>query len=114
MDGRIQEPVIEYIKAQYQVDYVDVITEAGPCKITSQEKNYILMDSILNRVQISVNKHGSKILFISGHFDCAGNPVSKEFQLKQLGMSATILQKKYPDLQIVKLWINEHQEVEKI
>ena len=35
MDGRIQIPVIEYIKSNYGVDYVDVITEPGPNKILS-------------------------------------------------------------------------------
>ena len=30
MDGRIQEPIIQYIKTKYDVQYVDVITEPGP------------------------------------------------------------------------------------
>ena len=33
LDGRIQEAILEYLKANYQVEYVDVITEPGPCRI---------------------------------------------------------------------------------
>ena len=32
MDGRVQLPVIAYVKAHYSVDHVDMITELGPAK----------------------------------------------------------------------------------
>ncbi len=28
MDGRVQEPVIKFLKEKYKVDFVDMITEA--------------------------------------------------------------------------------------
>ncbi len=34
------------------------------------------------RVEVSVNKQGSKLMAIVGHYDCAGNPVEEEEQLK--------------------------------
>ncbi len=36
MDGRVQFPVLEYLKHKYEVDLVDSITEAGPLKILSE------------------------------------------------------------------------------
>ena len=33
MEGRTQLPVIAYLKKKFEVDYVDMVTEAGPVKI---------------------------------------------------------------------------------
>lgn len=33
MNGRVQIPVIDYMKSKYGVDYVDMVTEPGPNKI---------------------------------------------------------------------------------
>ena len=114
MDGRIQEPLINYIKDNYSIKYIDTITEPGPCKILSENLEISLIESIDRRVSISLEKHGSKIIFISGHHDCAGNPVSKESQVNQLIQSEAFLRSKYPDVRIVKLWINEKWKVEEI
>jgi len=37
MDGRTQEPVITWIKKNYHVDFVDMITEPGPVKYLARE-----------------------------------------------------------------------------
>jgi len=114
MDGRIQQPIINYIKEKYEVKYIDTITEPGPCKIVSQNTDNLLLESIDNRIAISLNKHGSKIIFISGHYDCAGNPVSEEIQIEQLNKSQKILRLKYPNIKVKKLWINKNWEVEEL
>ena len=83
MDGRVQLPVIKWISEKYGVDYVDMVTEAGPVKILADNGDAVLQESIRKRVEISVNKHGSKIVAIVAHFDCAGNPVEKDIQIGQ-------------------------------
>jgi hypothetical protein len=35
MDGRVQLPVIEWMKRNYALDYIDMITEPGSDKIMS-------------------------------------------------------------------------------
>ncbi|MFC1892717.1 carbonic anhydrase [Chloroflexota bacterium] len=35
-------------------------------------------------LEISVNRHNSKLVAIAGHHDCAGNPIDKETQLEQI------------------------------
>ena len=114
MDGRIQEPLIHFIKSKYNINYIDTITEPGPCKILSQNIENTLIDSIDNRISISLNKHGSKIIFISGHHDCAGNPVSDDIQIQQIIECEKILLSKYPDIKIVKLWIDEQWNVKEL
>ncbi len=108
MDGRIQETIIAYLKETYNLDYIDAITEPGPCKIVADNTNDILVKTIDDRVSISVNKHGSKIIALSGHHDCAGNPISKELQIQQVEKGVENLKKKYPDVKFVKLWIDEN------
>ena len=83
MDGRTQEPANKYLKDKYQVKFVDVITEPGPNGILAIKDNKELVSSILSRVDISVNKHGSTRIAIVGHHDCAGNPVPKEQHNKE-------------------------------
>ena len=33
MDGRVQLPVINYLKQKFNVEFIDTITEVGPNKI---------------------------------------------------------------------------------
>ena len=114
MDGRIQEPTINYLKETYGVQYVDAITEPRPCKILAEAENKTLVDSILNRVNISVNKHGSKRIIISAHYDCAGNPCGEKDQKVQTIQSVEYLNKQYPALDIIGLWIDDEWTTEKI
>ena len=74
MDGRIQIPIIEWIKKNYDVDFVDTITEPGVDKKISEDS---VFKSIKTKAEISINAHKSSMIFVSGHYDCAGNPVSR-------------------------------------
>ena len=78
MDGRIQEPVSAYLKETFHVSYVDTITEPGPDRILAELVDYEIVKSIRRRLDISVDKHGSKIIAVIGHHDCAGNPVDRD------------------------------------
>ena len=107
MDGRIQKPIIDHILTNYPHIYVDTITEPGPNKILSDGTDNNKIDSILERIYISVNEHGSNTLFVSGHFSCAGNPVEKEIQIKQIKQSIDFLVRKFPQLKYLPIWIDE-------
>jgi microsomal dipeptidase-like Zn-dependent dipeptidase len=111
MDGRIQESTIKYLKEKYPVDCVDVITDPGPCKILAEQQDKPVMDNILKRIDISVQKHGSKLIFVSGHYDCAGNPVDKKEQVDQVRKSIDFLKSRYPDTEIKGLWIDDYWRV---
>jgi len=114
MDGRIQEPTIKFIKENYNVEYVDTITEPGPIKILTEHIDKNLVVSILSRINISIEKHGSRLIFISGHYDCAGNPVDEDIQIQQTKDSIQYLEKTYPGIKIVGLWIDKNWSVNKI
>ena len=75
IDGRTQKPLSEWIKNQYDVDYVDMITEPGCDKVVCGTE-LDTVDKIKSKVLISINAHKSSLIAIAGHHDCAGNPVS--------------------------------------
>ena len=73
MDGRVQLPVIKYLQKRVNAEHVDMITEPGPALILAARDKPKLVESILDRLRISVEKHGSKAVAIVAHHDCAGN-----------------------------------------
>jgi len=111
MDGRVQLPVIEWMKQNHHVNYVDSITEPGPVRILGEDKEAAALASIRRRLDISVAKHGSKVVAIVAHHDCAGNPVSKEQQLKQLVEAIRTVRAWGYSVLLLGLWADEHWTV---
>jgi len=111
MDGRIQIPINNWIKENYSVDYVDTITEPGVEKKISES---IDIERTKSKVDISINRHKSRVIVVSGHHDCAGNPVSKEEQISQISKGIEIITSWNFDAQVIGIWINENWQVEKI
>jgi len=114
MDGRVQLPVIEYMKNKYKVDFVDKITMQGPIKFLSENKDRVIVEALKERVGISVEKHGSKVIAIAGHEDCAGNPVPKKMQLKQLDLAVELVKSWNFEAEVIKLWIDDNWTVQQI
>ena len=108
MDGRIQEPIRNYLTAKYDVKYVDTITEAGPCKILAENKDRNIIDSMRFRIGISLQKHNSNLIAVSGHHDCAGNPVADEQQKQQIMKAAKYLKDLYTEVEVVGFWIDHN------
>lgn len=111
MDGRVQLPVIDFLKKKFGLDYVDAVTEPGPNKIVAENRDYATIESIKRRVAISVEKHGAKIVALVAHFDCAGNPADKTVQLDQLNQAEKEVKSWGFNTRIVKLWVDEKWQV---
>ena len=111
IDGRVQIPVVEYIKRNYAVDYVDMITEPGPNKILSENADRTLIESIKRRVTISAEVHNSKLIAIVGHYDCAGNPLDKETQLSHILAPINTVKSWEFEAQVIGLWVDENWRV---
>ncbi|MFP4168211.1 MAG: carbonic anhydrase [Desulfonatronovibrionaceae bacterium] len=114
MDGRVQLPVIEYLGRRFRADYVDMITEPGPCLILAGQSPAGTLDSILARVNISVDRHASVGLAVAGHFDCAGNPETEKVQTEQIRQAVRFLRTRYSHLQIIGLWVGQGWQAEEI
>ena len=79
MDGRVQEPIAEFGRQKFGAQYPDTITEAGIVGFLAQESpDQNLVNSIKNKLDISLQKHHSRGIVVHGHQECAGNPVEDE------------------------------------
>jgi len=109
MDGRVQVPVFNWIKAHYDVDFVDVITEAGMDNVLSNQED---IQEVLRSITISVDINKSTMLFVVGHYDCRGNPVDEAVHRQEISSAVKRLKSHWPDHQIVGLWVNRAWAVE--
>lgn len=113
MDGRTQQPVTEWMKREFGVDYVDAITEPGADKaLTTGPAAQVA--SIRSRVLISVDGHGSRNIAVVGHHDCAGNPVSKESHLEMTRKAVEVVASWGLSVRVLGLWVDEDWQVEVI
>ena len=113
IDGRIQIPISNWIKQKYFVDYVDVISHPGSDKVIG-EKIIEGITEIKSKVLVSINAHNSKLVVISGHHDCAGNPVSKEMHMTQIKKSINLIKSWDYPVTVIGIWVNDKWEIEEI
>lgn len=79
MDGRAQEVVAEFGRQKFGGEFPDTITEPGLVgKLAQENIDQALLDSIKNKLDISLEKHHSKGIVVHGHQECAGNPVEDD------------------------------------
>ena len=114
MDGRVQLPVIEYLRKRFGVAYVDSVTEPGPNAILAGGADRQAVESIGRRVRISVEHHRSVGIAVVGHHDCAGNPAAPERQREQTLAAVGYLRGQFPGVPVIGLWVNEAWEVSEI
>ncbi len=113
MDGRVQEPVSRWIKQHYAVDFVDDITEPGAdCVVCQADKK--ALKELEAKVRISTEKHGSHVLVLSGHYDCAANPGPKEDHVAEIKQSLKIIKSWGLGVDLVGLWVNAKWHVERV
>ena len=114
MDGRIQLPVIAYLQKRFNANYVDLISEAAANLVLSKREDMKLVQSIMEKVRISVEIHKSVSLAVVGHYDCARNPTSREEQYQHTQDSINFIRNKYNQLEIIGLWVDENWKVNEI
>ncbi len=114
MDGRVQVPVIEYLQQRFDVENVDCITEPGPNRILAERTDAFLLESIEERLRISVQAHNSVGIAVAGHADCAGNPVGEKEQQIHTAKAVEAVRNLYPDLPVLGLWVNEQWGVREL
>jgi hypothetical protein len=114
MDGRVQLPVIRYLQGRFNVEHVDSVTEPGPNLLLAKKTDEDVVQSILRRIRISVEKHSSVAIALAGHHDCAGNPATQQEQKLHLIAGIEFLRRQYPNTPIIGLWVDEKWEVHEV
>ncbi len=114
MDGRIQLPVIKFLQKRFNVENVDSITEAGPNLILAELENETVVQSILDRLKISVEIHDSVGIAIVGHYDCARNPAPQKEQIEHIQKAVGFIRNLYEKTEVIGLWVDENWKVSEI
>ena len=114
MDGQTQLPVDEYLRNLLGAEYVDTITEAGPVRILAEAPDSDAARSILDRVNISVKKHGSECIGIVAHHNCAGNPATETGQKEQLDLAVRFVAAQHPSVRVLGLWVDSGRQVTQV
>ena len=112
MDGRIHEPIISYLKGNHHVEYVDFIIEPGVDGILAENSDKAMIDSIIKRIQIAIDVHDIKKIFVTGHYDCLANPVSKETHIDNVKTAISHLQEVFPQIEFIGLWLDENWQAD--
>ena len=110
IDGRTQIPVIRWLKENFDVDYVDLITEPGMDKVLSQG-NRAEHERLREKVIISMTAHKSDIVAVVGHYDCAANPVSDYRHFQDIVRSTHTVESWCLPVMVVGLWVDEFWHV---
>lgn len=111
MDGRVQLPVFEFLRQRYGVDYVDTITAPGVVGILAGASDAEFEAFLKRSLRVSLEKHGSRLIAVAAHHDCAGNPVDKAKQIEQTKVVIEKLRSWGFDANFVGLWVNENWKV---
>ena len=112
IDGRVQLPITDWIKKNYSVDFIDMISEPGSDKAMLDDPDMITR--LKSKILISVNGHKSKSIILSGHHDCLGNPVTKEEHIDHIKKSVDIIKTWNLPASVNGIWVNENWSIEKI
>lgn len=113
MDGRVIIPVTEWMQERYGVDVVDMVTEPGINRILALNTDEQIIGNIERRIAISI-RHGSKVIAVVAHHDCAGNQVDRDMQIKQLERAVEAVSSFGFPADVIALWVNDSWEVEEI
>jgi carbonic anhydrase len=105
IDGRVHLPLIGWMRDMLSVDYVDLVTYAGADGLFASDP--ATAETLLRpAVEISVQKHGSPVVALVGHFDCAANPGSAEAHRQQLLDGTRALQRWNLPVKVLAIWVN--------
>ena len=113
MDGRVQEPVVVWLKERYQLDYVDVVTEPGPERLLSCG-DVEAEASLRYKVEISLRAHGSGVIALAGHHDCAGNPVSPADRCEQIRKGVQTIRRWDLPASVIGLQLDDKWRVQEV
>ena len=105
IDGRIQRPVNDFLVAEFGVTHLDTVTRAGIIKYLTASYDPATTAIVLD-LDASVRAHSSKRLALVAHHDCAGNPVDDDIQHRQLEDGVAHFRRRYPELDIVGVWVD--------
>ena len=112
IDGRIQTPISNWIKDNNSVDYVDTITKTDLDNRIFEFPE--IAEEIRKKVTISIKAHKSELVVVSGHADCAGNPVSDEEHKQHIAKGVEVVKSWNLGVDVKGVWVDNDWKVNTI
>jgi len=112
IDGRVQRPVVDYIRRKYGVDYVDLITEPGPEWALTDTTRGGIQAAIHRNARFSVEGHDAELIAVTAHDDCLGNDADPGTRLAQLRAAQQVVTGWDLGVDIIGLWVHMDGKVE--
>lgn len=84
--GEIFEIVLTFMRKEYDVHYVDFITEPGINRVLANSHDIppVLLRRFKKNMEVSVKTKGSRIVAIVGREGCLENPYGRAIQIQHL------------------------------
>lgn len=106
IDGRVQQPLLDWVRARYSVDYADVVTEPGIDGLLAHGSP-AAREAVLDKVCVSRLAHLSSYLVVAGHHDCAANPVPRDVHEQQIRTAVGWLRTALPRFDVAGVYLDE-------
>jgi len=109
MDGRSEWAVAKWGRKKFKVKYADFITEAGLVgQLSKDHLDKYLIDSLINKIKISLEKHKSKNIVVSGHEDCAASDaISEKQHKKDVLKTSELIRLMFPKIPIQPVYVKK-------
>ena len=76
----------------------------------SEGKEENIIAFLKKKVEVSIEKHGSRIIAVVAHYDCAGNPENEDVQKEHLRKAVSVIVSWGFPVKIIALWLDENFE----
>lgn len=113
IDGRVHDALVHWLKQKYLLDYVDLVTEPGIDRVLASGSPEAVA-RLRSEVQLSLERHGSTVIAVAAHYDCASNPGTREEHAAQLSRALEVVRSWGLSASVEGLWLNERWEVEAV
>jgi hypothetical protein len=114
VDGRVQLPVIDYLKARFQAQYVDVVSEPGAAQLLAVRRDRRAAKLLVARVAFTVKAHDSIGIAVAAHHDCSATMADDDTQRYHVRRAVNFLAKRFNHVPIVGLWLDERWSVSEV
>jgi hypothetical protein len=110
IDGRTQQPLLDWVRRELDVRHVDVVTEPGVDGVLARGDDTALQ-GLLDKVCVSRLAHGAVALVVAGHHDCAANPGDADAHAADLTRAAAAIRQALPELPVRAVYVDHTWDV---
>ena len=114
VDGRVQRPAIEYLKARFGVPYVDIVSEWNPAHVLARSHVSTQARAVVERVSLLVAAHDVAAVALVAHHGCEEAGEFDTDPVEELNTAVQHLAQHLSQRQVIGLWIDQMDSVQEI